>query len=258
MARLALLAAILVSAFPGQALAQSLGPFAPPVEDYGPGITLAGVGFAPRGEVPRATARAVADARARAEAVAIAMGVTLGEVRAVETRLPFEPRRECRPGEDPRRCSALEAVSADVTFAIAGSPTSDEGARELSATGTDVAVVDAPRRTNASIRHGLRAARLAGTPDAAIAARTNAEAAAAASGIVLGPLFSVVEQINPYGYDLFAGAFGPGRFCIRRRQVSVQRDPDTGRRRVVRGKRVLRCLRLRTVAVRLEATYLGA
>jgi hypothetical protein len=260
MARLALAAAAaLALALPGHAAAQLGGPFPPQqVEEYGPGITVAGAGFAPAGERSRAASRAVGDARRRAEAIAGALGVSLGEIRAVELNTPFEPRPRCRPDQNPLRCASLEAVSADVTFAIAGSPTSDEGAREVSGTGSAIGRVDGPLENSPAIRNGLRRARLAATPDAANMARANAEAAASAAGIGLGPLFSVVEFRNPYGYEPLLGAFGPGRFCARLRRVTVRRDPETGQRRVVRGRRRLRCVRIRSVPVTLEATYLGA
>jgi hypothetical protein len=259
MARVALAAAVLFLAFPGQALAQFAGPFfgQQPAEEYGPGITVSGAGFAPNGERDRATVRAVNDARARAHAVVAALAVSLGEIRAAEVRAPFDGQRECEPGENSRRCAALEAVSAEVTFAIAGGPTSDEGAREITATGTARASATAPRKTSPSIRRSLRVARLAATPEAAAAARENTEAAAAASGIGVGPLFSVVEPDNPYGYEPLLGVFGAGRFCNRARRVRVERDPETGERRVVRGRRVLRCYRPR-LPVALEVTYLGA
>ena len=243
-------------ALPGAASAQ--GPFPPAPEEYGPGMTVAGAGFAPRGERAQATRNAVDDARVRAESIAVAMSVTIGEVRAVEVQTPFEPRRACRPGDNPRRCAALEAVTTEVTFAIAGGPASDEGAREVSGTGTAIGAVAAGRKTNASVRRALREARRAATPDAANAARVNAEAAAAAAGVPLGPLFSVVEQTNAYGYDPVLGVYGPGQFCAKRRRVRVTRDPETGQRNVVRGRPVLRCYRPRRLPVSLEVTYLGA
>jgi hypothetical protein len=246
-------------AMPGQALAQFGAPFpGQPAEDYGPGITVSGAGFAPNGQRDRATVRAVNDARARAQAIAEALAVSLGEARAVEVRAPFDGQRECEPGENSRRCVGLQAISAEVTFAIAGGPTSDEGAREISGTGTALASAAAPRKTSPSIRHSLLAARLTASPEAARSARESAEGAAAGSGIGLGPLFSVVEPDNPYGYEPVLGVFGAGRFCSRFRRVRVVRNPETGERRVVRGRRVLRCYRVRNFPVSLEVTYLGA
>jgi hypothetical protein len=256
--RLALAAAILAAAaFPGQAYAQFGGPFFPPIqEDYGPGITVSGVGFAPLGSRDRTTARAMGDARRRAEAVAAALGVSLGEIRKAEVTAPFDPRPDCGDRRT-RRCAPLDAVTVEATFAIAGGPTDSEGARELTGTGVGTAPSEVARRTSPAIRRALRAARLAATPAAADAARANAESAATASGVPLGRLFSVVEPQNFYGYQPLLGAFGPGRFCGPVRRFSVRRDPETGRRVVVRGKPRRRCFTPRRAAVQLEVTYLG-
>lgn len=257
-ARLASIAvAFVVFALPSQAAAQFAfgGPLNLPSEDYGPGITVSGAGFAPLGQRDRAAGRAMDDARRRAQAVATALGVSLGGVRAVELSAPFDPRPACKRSRN-ARCSPLEAVSAETTFAIAGGPDSDDGAREITATGAGTAPVDA-RRNSPSIRRATRAARLAATPGAAEAARTNAEAAATAAGLPLGPLFSVVEPGNLYGYEPVLGAFGPGRFCAIVRRAIVRRDPETGEPRVVGRKRVRRCYVQRTFPVRLEVTYLG-
>lgn len=257
MKRCVLAAAILVAAFPGQALAQSfIGPFPLPSEDYGPGITVSGVGFAPLGANDRATVRAVGDARRRAEAIAAALGVSLGELRTAEVNTPFEPRPPCgdrRSG----RCAPLHAVSAETTFAIVGGPASDEGARELTGIGVGQAPVDPARENSPSIRRALRAGRLAATPAAAEAARANAEAAATATGIPLGPLFSVVEPESFYAYAPLLGSFGPGRFCGIIRRSIFRPDPETGRIRRVRRIRKRRCFSPSRATVRLEVTYLG-
>jgi hypothetical protein len=258
-ARLAVLAAILVAAaVPGEAAAQFAGPFGFPgaEEDYGPGITVSGAGFAPVGERDRATARAIGDARRRAEGIAAALGVSLAGLRGAEVSAPFDPRPDCGDRRS-RRCAPLDAVTVEATFEIAGGPESSEGARELTGIGAGVADVDAPRRNSPSIRRSLRAARVAATPGAAEAARANAQAAANAGGLQLGPLFSVTESANPYGYEPLLGAFGPGRFCGIVRRVRIRFDPETGTRRVVRRIRTRRCYAPRRVSVRLEATYLG-
>src|SRR5687768_8949102 len=63
--RLGVITAVLLAVCPGSALAQFPGPFGPQVqeEDYGPGITVSGAGFAPLTARDRATARAIGDAR---------------------------------------------------------------------------------------------------------------------------------------------------------------------------------------------------
>jgi hypothetical protein len=258
MARLALAVAILLAVLPAPAFAQFGVPFFPslPSEDYGPGITVSGIGFAPLGERARdrATARAVGDARRRAEAIAAALDVSLGGLSAVEVNAPFDPRPTCR---DPRsaRCAPLDAVTVETTFAIAGGPASSEESREITGTGVGSSELEAHRETSPAIRRALRAARLAATPGAAESARANAESAATATGVTLGPLFSVVEPANFYGYEPLLGAFGPGRFCgiVRRTVVSGGSDGE----RTVRRIRTRRCFSPRSTAVRLEATYLG-
>lgn len=259
LAGLVVTTAVLLAVCPGSALAQFPGPFGPQVqeEDYGPGITVSGAGFAPLAARDRATARAIGDARRRAEAIAGTLGVSLGGLRSVEVSAPFDPRPDCGDRKS-RRCAPLDVVTVEATFAIAGGPDSTDDAREVTGIGAGVAPVDAPRKTSPSIRRSLRAARLAASPGAAEAARANAQAAATAAGMQLGPLFAVVESANSYGYEPLLGAFGPGQFCGIVRRVRFRVDPETGTRRIVRRTRSRRCFSPKTAAVRLEATYLGA
>jgi Protein of unknown function (DUF541) len=278
-ARIAFVAALVLAAFPGQAVAQGgyYGPFGPQEEDYGPGVTVSGAGLA-RVKAPsrltedsvgqavatarnRAVSRAVADARKRAEGIASAVGISLGSAHAVELNPGFQEREPCRRS---RRTQKLRCVvpsftssSATVTFEIAGGATSDEGARELSASGLGRALVDAKRRTSPAIRHGLFAARNVATPEAAKAARANVELAAQGSGLSLGQPFSIVEQASPYGYDTLLGAFAPGIFCGTVTRGIIRRDPETGERRLVGRKRVRRCFAPRSLQVTVEATYLA-
>jgi hypothetical protein len=258
MRRLALAAVVIAALFPSQASAQFFGPipFQAPNEDYGPGITVSGAGFSPLGMRDRATARAVGDARRRAESIAAALGVSLGELRTAEVSAPFDPRPRCRR-PDSRRCSPLDAVLAETTFSIVGGPTSDEDARELTGIGIGQAPVEATRSNSPSIRRALRAARLAATPRAAELAAANARAAATATGVPVGPLFSVVEANSFYGYDPVLGTFGAGRFCGIVRRSIFRRDPDTGRLQRVRRIARRRCFKPRDATVRLEVTYLG-
>jgi uncharacterized protein DUF541 len=256
--RMAVPAVIVLIAFPATASAQFAGPFGFPEqqEDYGPGITVSGVGFAPLAQRDRTTARAIGDARRRAEAIAAALGVSVAGLRSAEVSAPFDPRPDC--GErTSRRCAPLDAVTIEATFSIAGGPDSPEGAREITGIGVGVAPVEAAQKTSPSIRRALRAARAAATPGAAEAASINAQAAATAAAVQLGPLFSVVEPSNLYGYEPLLGAFGPGRFCGIVRRARIRFDPETGTRRVVRRTRTRRCYKPRSAAVRLEATYLG-
>jgi hypothetical protein len=256
--RLVLTASLMfLAALPAQAAAQGFGPYFPnSPQDYGPGITVGGTGFAPLGHRDRATARAVADARRRAQAIAAALGVSAGGATAVEVNTPFEPRVRCE-GRSTGRCAPLEVVSATTTFAISGGPASDEGARKIEGSGSAFSRPEVRRLTSPAIRSALRTTRLSLTPQAAKTARANAEGAAAPTGIALGPLFSVIESTNGYGYDPLAGNFGPGQFCGLVRRGRIRVDPDTGERHFVRGRRFRRCYRP-TIYIRLDVVYLGA
>jgi Protein of unknown function (DUF541) len=272
-------AALALAAVPGQALAQGgyYGPFGPQQEEYGPGVTVSGAGLA-RVKAPsrvtedsvnqavdaarrRAISRAVADARQRSEGIAAAVGISLGPAHAVELNPGFREREPCRrsrrTGEV--RCSvpAFTSASATVTFEIGGGASSDEGARELSASGSDSALVGAKRRTSPAIRHALFVARDAATPEAAKEARSNVELAAQGAGLTLGQPFSFVEQVSPYGYDTLLGAFAPGIFCGTVTRGIIRRDPETGERKLVGRRRVRRCYSPRSLPVTLEATYLA-
>jgi Protein of unknown function (DUF541) len=246
---------ILLAALPAGAAAQGYGPVFPTAEDYGPGITVGGAGFAPLGHRDRATARAVADARRRAEAIAAALGVSTGEATAVEVNTPFE-RSRCE-NRTTGRCAPLEAISVTTTFAIAGGPASDEDAREIEGSGSAFDRPEVKRKTSPAIRSALRATRLSVTPEAARTARENAQGAAAPTGLQLGPLFAVVESANPYGYEPLLGNRGPGQFCGFQRRGRIRIDPETGERQFIRGPRVRRCYRP-TVYVRLDVVYLGS
>ena len=228
MRRLAVVVALVAgAAFPGEASAQFGGPFFPPSqEDYGPGITVSGVGFAPVGARDRSAARAMGDACRRAEAIASALGVTIGEVRYAELTAPFDPRPSACGGRPTRRCSPLDAVNVDATFAIVGGPTDSEGGARDPGTGIANAPSEPAQRKSPAIRHSLRAARLEATPAAAEAARANAQSAATASRMGLGQLFSVVEPVNFYGYQPLLGTFGAGRFCGVVRRAIFRPDPD--------------------------------
>ena len=277
-ARSAFVAALVIAACPGQALAQGYyGPFGQPPEDYGPGVTVAGAGLA-RVKAPSqisedsvtqavdtarrgAISRAVADARRRSEAIATAVGISLGPAHAVELNPGFREREPCRRSRrtNELRCTvpAFASASATVTFEIAGGAASSEGAREVSASATGSALVGAKRKTSPAIRRALFVARLAATPEAAKAAHARVELAAQGSGLTLGQPFSIVEQVSPYGYDTLLGAFAPGIFCGRVSRAIVRRDPETGERRVVSRRRVRRCFSPRSLQVTLEATYLA-
>jgi hypothetical protein len=278
--RAAFVAALVLAAVPGQALAQGgyYGPFGfQQEEDYGPGVSVSGAGLA-RVKAPSrvtedsvqeavdaarrtAVSRAVADARRRADGIANAVGISLGSADAVELNPGFREREPCRRSRRTNevRCvvPAFTSASATVTFEISGGASSEEGAREVSASGSDSAPVDAKRRTSPAIRHGLSVARNAATPEAAKEARANVELAAQGAGLTLGQPFSFVEQASPYGSDVLLGAFAPGVFCGTVTRGIIRRDPETGERRLVGRRRVRRCFSPRSLQVTIEATYLA-
>jgi hypothetical protein len=112
------------------------------------------------------------------------------------------------------------------------------------------------RRDSASIRRAILEARMAAAPAALARARSGAEAAARAGGMTPGALFSVAEVRR--AYDEGAGSFGAGRFCGTVRQGIYRRDPETGRRRLVRRVSRVRCFFPRELGVTLRVTVLGA
>lgn len=270
-----MVAAVGLLAVPGTAL----GKFLPFGEDYGPGVTVTGAGFARvaapgrpsersieravEAAQPTAVARAVRDARRRAAAIAAAAGVQLGELARVELEdtfqrfgQPAERCRRARRGGLPRcRVPAFTVSAATVTFGIVGGADS-EGTRTVAAYGVASALVEPENpRGDRSIGRALLAARLTVTPAAARSARRNVETAARSAGLGLGRLVSISEQREPYFYDPALGSFGPGQFCGLVRRAIVRRDPITGERRVVRRVRRRRCYFPRTFSLRLEATY---
>ena len=112
----------------------------------------------------------------------------------------------------------------------------------MTAIGTGTARVrPADRHDNASIRKAVTGAQKKALPRALAAARKDASALAAGTGMTLGDVISVAETApTPFGYfDDSAGFFGPGRYCGRTR-VSVLRRINGRRRRVIRTRRVCR------------------
>ncbi len=278
--RLALaVAALGLLALPGTALGDGFG--FPVEEDYGPGITITGAGLARvhapsrpsdrsieraiDAAQPLAANRAVRDARGRAEAIAAAAGVQLGEVAKVELQDAFQqfgqPRGRCGRSRRTKRlrCSTppFVASAATVTFSIVDGAAGSDDARTVQAYGAaSVPVEPQNPRSSGSIRRALFAARLAVIPGATAAARHNVETAAGAAGLTLGPIVSISERQEPYFYDnIVLGSFGPGLFCGIVSRPVFRRDPNTGRRRVVRRVRSRRCFFPRTFSLRLEATY---
>jgi hypothetical protein len=211
---------------------------------------------------PRAIARAVAQARTRAQALATAAGLALGDAQAVSERdqaaeLGFFQERYCGRQARPRcRVPLFSAATVTVTFATVETSAAVPAGRALVAAGTGRApVAPRDRRSSASIRGAMLAARLAATPAALKDARRDARSVAVAAGLPLGGLFSVAESRGPYE-DPAIGSFGPGRFCGTISRPVLRRDPATRRRKVVRRITQRRCFFPSTATVALRVTYL--
>jgi hypothetical protein len=273
-----LLCAAALAAMAGRAGAK--GPLIEP--DSGPdprGLTLSGTGLAyvtpparptdasirraVDAAKPRAMARAVAQARARAQALAATAGLTLGDAQAVTerdaaTEFGFGEERYCSRGRRPRcRVPLFSAASVTVTFATAETSAATPAGRALVSDGDATAPVGPrDRRSSASIRRAMDAARVAAAPLALAEARTDADRLARGTGIPVGTLFSIAEVRRPFEDPGAAGSFGPGRFCGTIRRPIFRRDPATGRRRVVRRVSERRCFFSSTVSVGLRVTYL--
>src|SRR5947209_12291292 len=155
-----------------------------------------------------------------------------------------------------RRLSVLLTASVVGLLAVAPS-TAAAQAGSVTATGTgQTRVLPSNRRSNASIAAAYDAARRASITGAIAQAHEYALQYAHALGMTLGPAVSVSDQqsggfYGPGGY--FGGPFGPGRFCGTLRQPVFK--TVSGRRKVVRTKRVHRCIVPRFAYTTLSVTY---
>jgi len=134
--------------------------------------------------------------------------------------------------------AAAVIAAAGIALASGGPPPvqpADPAVDTVVSTGSAQARVAKPaRRTNASVEHAVRAARARALPNAVAAARTEAAALAAASGLRAGAIVGIRRDSPPMGYwDQDSGRFGPGVWCGRvfdgRRVV---RRPDGTTKRV--------------------------
>lgn len=254
-----------------------------------PGITMGGTGLArvtaPRrlsddsirrpvaAARPTAVSRAINESRSRAKAVAEAMGLTLGEVVALDDREsqaerfgPFGGDRFCRRSRRSRRerCEvpkfAVAAVT--VTFSTRETDAAAQSERTITATGDGQVHVNPTRRTSRSIRRALLDAGMDAIAPALATARADAQALARSGHLQLGPVISIAQQTSsPFGEPLFEagafGPFGPGDFCGTITRPIVRRDPQTGRRRVVRRVRQRRCFFPSEVTSSMRITFAG-
>jgi hypothetical protein len=154
------------------------------------------------------------------------------------------------------RVPLFSAMTVAVTFATAETSAALPAGRALIAEGVAQAPVEPRnRRSSASIRNAMLAARLAAAPAALTTGRRDAEDLARGSGMPLGALFSIAELRRPFDGPA-AGSFGPGRFCGTIRRPVFRRDPATARRRVVRRITERRCFFASSATVVLRVTFL--
>lgn len=233
--------------------AAAKGPMESGAAEAPAGMTVTGIGFAPKSA--EAVERAVHDARQRANLIARPLGLDLGAVEGVE--LP-----ELVQFGDPS--SRPTAVAASVTFAIVGGAGGEEDGGWVRAHGSASArVVPRNRERSRAIKRAILSARRTVAPQAAAAALRSARRAAAAVDVELGAIVSVRETtpgyyFAPTFYDAALGSFGPGRFCGIVRRPVVRPDPETGVPRVVRRVPRRRCIAPSTYRVDLEVEYLAA
>jgi hypothetical protein len=218
---------------------------------------------------PTAEARAVRGARRRAARLAARADLTLGPIQAVRVTVPDAERfagaaEYCRivraKGRAPRRrcrVPAFATASIRVTFATAETTAAAPTGKAVVASGTGSAPVSGHRQTSPSIRAAMTRAQLAADPIALAAARRSAAGAAHAARLPLGDVFALAEEPRePFVSDVVSGTFGPGRFCGTFRRVRSEIDPATGRRRIVRGRRIRRCY-VPGVSSVIRVTYLA-
>jgi hypothetical protein len=139
----------------------------------------------------------------------------------------------------------------------AGAATAQEGIT-VSAVGVGQVGVDpADRDSEASIRRAVNAAKPQAVRLAIRNARAEARAMAEGAGLVLGPLVSIKNPQSPYfgpGPYVYT-RFGPNQYCGMVTRAVRRRDPDTGRRVVVRRVRERRCDVPRVIPASVELTF---
>jgi hypothetical protein len=159
--------------------------------------------------------------------------------------------------------AAAAAVVAAAGIALASGgpppvPPADPAVDTVVSTATAQSRVVAPapdRRSNATIERAVRTARMRALPRAVAAARTEAAALAAATGLNAGAVVGIRRDSSPLGYwDQDSGRFGPGVWCGRvyggRRLV---RRPDGTTRRVSRFHHG--CPVPKTASIRVTLTF---
>jgi hypothetical protein len=260
----ALSIALLALSLPAAAGAQ---PVTRETADAPAGITVTGIGFA--GTKASAADQAIRDATDRATTVAVTLGVEIGTIERVEMpELTQFTRFSENCGRSPDRRAKLcrrKTAAAIVTFGIRGGATGDVAAmRTVTAESTaSVSIEQRDRPSDKWIKRAIATAREEAMKSATAGARQNARTAATAADLKLGPVVSVAEaspspSLLPFlelGFrDPLLGFFGPGTYCGIAKRAVLRRDPETGKRRIVRVKR-RRCVIPSAYETQMEVRY---
>jgi Protein of unknown function (DUF541) len=114
---------------------------------------------------------------------------------------------------------------------LAAFPTASVAASTITALGSaQVGVSPKNRKNNTSIVRAVERAEKTAVPLAIRDAREYAAIIARASGLTLGPIESVKQEISPFGYYAFS-RFGPNRYCgITTRAIREGSPPKVVRR----------------------------
>jgi hypothetical protein len=147
-----------------------------------------------------------------------------------------------------------------LAIALGGSPALADTAKTVTATGSaETAVKPADRKSDASIRAAVDAAKKAGIAGALKEAHEYALLYAGATGLTLGSIVSVSDAqsglnstFGPYGGPFF-GPFGPGHYCGSVPQPVFK--TVNHKRKLVRVKRVRRCFVPAFQETALTVTY---
>ena len=127
------------------------------------------------------------------------------------------------------------AIAALAAALIVPAAASADVSKSITAIGSSNVKVNPTAQTDAAIQTEIAKARAAAGPMTVAAARAEAQRLAAASGLTLGPLTVVAEQMpfpffGPYAYGL-DGTFGPGKWCGTIRTPILRKVKGGGTRR---------------------------
>jgi hypothetical protein len=150
---------------------------------------------------------------------------------------------------------AVLAAGLPVAPAVAQQPPDGKSVQVVGVGEADVKPSN--RRNNASIQRAIDRAEAAALPRAFQAARVRATELAGLSGMTLGDIISVSDvpasPYGPFGFGIFEGTFGPGRWCGTIRRPLFRRVDGRRRRVGTRTRRV--CHFPSEVYVSLTVTY---